>query len=692
MVRLGVDIGGTFTDAVCFDERTGHTYMSKVPTTPQDLTVGFMNSLQRVLAQSQYKQADISYLVHGTTVATNALLEHRGSKTAMITTKGFRDVIEIGTQLRPKLYDTFQTKPPSVVPRYLRFEVTERVGSKGEVVRPLVEHEVLAIVQQLRELSVGSVAICLLFSFLNPGHERRIGKIIKSNLPEVDISLSSDVCPEFREYWRFSTTAVNASVVPLVAGYLNTVEKRLASLKVHATLLVMQSNGGTYTFESAKRKPVYMIESGPAAGVIAAQAYGQDTNNDNLVSFDMGGTTAKAGLIENGKPQLVGEYEVGGSVHGRLSGAGYPIRAPTIDLAEVGTGGGSIGWIDKGGELKVGPVSAGAEPGPVCYGKGGTEPTVTDANIILGRTSANYFLGGEMKIDAKKAEESIRTKIADQLGLDLYEAAAGIVRVANSNMSKAIRLVSTQRGYDPRDFAILAFGGAGPVHAGELAEELEMKKIIVPPLPGALSAEGLLMSDVRHDFSTTFLKPLGKVEAWTLNEKYHGLGMRATEVLEREGIPNMNIRILRSADMRYLGQAYEITIPLPNSKLSQKDIESLRARFHEAHQMKYGHAAVQEPVELVNVRVTGLGRFTKMRRRPIKKSRRRTALKEKRRVYFAGTERFEVCGVYERSRLGRGETITGPALIEQIDSTTLVEPNSVCTVDRFGNLILKDNG
>ena len=691
MVRVGVDIGGTFTDAVCFNERTGHAYMSKVPTTPQDLTVGFMNSLQRVLTQSEYEPTDISYLVHGTTVATNALLEHRGSRTAMITTRGFRDVIEIGTQLRPKLYDTFQTKPTPVVPRYMRFEVTERVGSKGEVVRPLVEHEVLAIVQQLRELGVDSVAICLLFSFLNPDHERRIGEIIQSNLPEVHISLSSEICPEFREYWRFSTTAVNASVVPMVAGYLNTVEKRLTELKVDATFLVMQSNGGTYTFEAAKMKPVYMIESGPAAGAIAAQVYGEDTKNDNLISFDMGGTTAKAGLIENGSPQVVSEYEVGGSVHGRLSGSGYPIKAPTIDLAEVGTGGGSIAWIDKGGELKVGPISAGAEPGPVCYGKGGTEPTVTDANIVLGRTSANYFLGGEMKIDAKTAEESIRTKIADQLGLDLHEAASGIVRVANSNMSKAIRLVSTQRGYDPRDFAILAFGGAGPVHAGELADELEMKKIIVPPLPGALSAEGLLMSDVRHDFATTFLKPLGTVEAWTLNEKYDRLGKRATEVLEHERIPNMNVRILRSADMRYSGQAYEINIPLPSRKLTQKGLESLRARFHEAHQMKYGHAATQEPVELVNVRVTGLGRFAKMRRRPIKKSRKGTALKEKRRVYFAGTERFEVCGVYERSRLGSGERISGPCVIEQIDSTTLVRPNDVCTVDRFGNLILNHN-
>ncbi len=691
MLRVGVDIGGTFTDAVCFDERTGHSYMSKVPTTPQDLTLGFMNSLQGVLIQSEYEPTDISYLVHGTTVATNALLEHHGSRTAMITTRGFRDVIEIGTQLRPKLYDIFQTKPIPVVSRYLRFEVTERVGSKGEVIRPLVEHEMLAIVQQLRKLGVRSVAVCLLFSFLNPDHERRIGEIIRSNLPDVHISLSSEICPEFREYWRFNTTAVNASVLPLVAGYLDTVKTRLRELKLDATFLVMQSNGGTYTSESAKMKPVYMIESGPAAGVIAAQAYGEDTRNDNLISFDMGGTTAKAGMIENGSPQVVSEYEVGGSIHGRLSGSGYPIKAPTIDLAEVGTGGGSIAWIDKGGELKVGPISAGAEPGPVCYGKGGTKPTVTDANILLGRTSANYFLGGEMKIDVKKAEQSIRTKIGDQLALDLHEAAAGIVRVANSNMSKAIGLVSTQRGYDPRDFAVLAFGGAGPVHAGELAEELEIKKIIVPPLPGALSAEGLLMSDVRHDFATIFLKPLDTVEVLTLNGKYDRLGKRAAEVLEHERIPNMNIRILRSADMRYSGQAYEINLPVPNRELSRKDLENLRVSFHEAHQMKYGHAAAEEPVELVNVRVTGLGRFAKIRRRPIKKTRKGTALKEKRQVYFSGTEEFETCHVYERSRLASGERITGPAVIEQIDSTTLVRPNHVCTVDRFGNLILDHN-
>jgi N-methylhydantoinase A len=688
MVRIGVDIGGTFTDAVCLDERTGLTYMSKVPTTPQDLTVGFMNSLHRVSSRSRTQPTDISYLVHGTTVATNALLEHHGSKTALITTRGFRDAIEIGTQLRPKLYDTFQTKPPPVVPRYLRFEVTERVGSKGQVVRPLVESEVLAIIPQLRTLGVNAVAICLLYSFLNSDHERRIGEIIRSNLPDVHISLSSEICPEFREYWRFSTTAVNASVAPLVAGYLASVEKRLSDLKVEAILLVMQSNGGTYTFESAKTKPVYMIESGPAAGAIAAQAYGEDTKNGNLISFDMGGTTAKAGLIKEGIPQLVSEYEVGGSAHGRLSGSGYPIKAPTIDLAEVGTGGGSIAWIDMGGELKVGPISAGAEPGPVCYGKGGTEPTVTDANIILGRTSANYFLGGEMKIDAKKAEESIRTRIADPLGVDLYEAAFGIVRVANSNMSRAIRLVSTQRGYDLRDFVILAFGGAGPVHAGELAEELEMREIIVPPLPGALSAEGLLMTDVRHDFATTYLKPLSTIELGKLDEEYDRLDKKATEVLKHEHIPDMNIRILRSVDMRYSGQAYEINIPTLNRKLSPKDLDKLRAKFNEAHEMKYGHASAQEPVEFVNLRVTGVGILRKLQRKPIKRTHKPKAVKEKRRVFFASTEHFETCRVYERSSLGSGCRIRGPAVIEQVDSTTLVSPNDVCTVDQFGNLIL----
>ncbi len=689
MVRVGIDIGGTFTDAVCFDERSGQIYMSKVPTTPRELTSGFMTSLQNVLVQSKAKPSDISHLIHGTTVATNALLQHRGSKTAMITTRGFRDIIEIGTQLRPKLYDVFQRKPVPIVPRRLRFEVTERIGSNGETVKPLVEDEVFKIVSQLRGLEANSVAICLLFSFLNPNHEKRIREIVKSQLPETHISISSEVCPEFREYWRFSTTVVNASVAPLVSSYLENVEKNLSELKVDAVLLVMQSSGGTYTFESAKAKPVYMIESGPAAGVIAAQAYGEDIKCTNLISLDMGGTTAKAGLIKDGNPQLVSEYEVGGSVHGRLSGSGYPIKTPTIDLAEVGTGGGSIAWIDKGGELKVGPISAGAEPGPVCYAKGGTEPTVTDANIILGRISAEYFLGGEMKIDVKAAENSIQTKIADPLGLDICEAAYGIIKVANSNMARATRLVSTQRGYDPRDFALLAFGGAGPVHAGALAEELEIETIIVPLLPGAFSAEGLLMSNVRHDFVTTHLNPLETLNFEELDQKYRQLQEKAAQVLKHERIPDMNIQIMRSVDMRYSGQAYEVNIPMPSSRLTQKDLRNLSIRFHKTHEIKYGHAAIQEPVELVSLRVTGRGRFAKMRRRPVRNTHGGGALKGKRRIFFSETDKFETCRVYERLKLKGGDHVTGPAVIEQVDSTTLVGPNEICRVDRFGNLILR---
>ena len=503
--RLAIDIGGTFTDATLIDEETGAVSIAKVLSTPADPSLGFMAAAERILAESDVAAADVHFVVHATTVATNAIIEGTIARGGFVTTEGFRDLLEIQRQTRPTLYDTRFEKTPPLVPRDRAFGVRERLGPGGEVLTPLDEPSVRDVAAALRDARVESVAVCLLHSYVDPAHERRVGEILAEELPGVPISLSSDVAPEFREYLRASTTVINAAIRPVVARYLENIERRLADAGVSAELLVMQSSGGVFGAGAAARKPVFMVESGPAAGVIASANLGSVIGTDDVISFDMGGTTAKVGLIQGGTPSVTKDYSVGSHASagvGGLSLSGYPVRTPVIDLVEIGAGGGSIAWVDSGGMLRVGPRSAGADPGPVCYRQGGTEPTVTDANVVLGRLNPAYFLGGEIALDVEGARRAIAERCAEPLGLDAVEAANGIVEIANAAMVNALHLISVQRGYDPRDFVLVGFGGAGPVHANAIQRDCEMPTLVDPA-----GAGDLLRDRAARDRSEAGLEP-----------------------------------------------------------------------------------------------------------------------------------------------------------------------------------------
>lgn len=691
--RLGVDIGGTFTDATLINEETGEIRVGKVPSTPQDPSHGFMEATHRILREASVSPDEVGYVVHGTTVATNSIIEGKVARTGFVTTDGFRDLLEIQRQIRPSLYDLQFEKPRPLTPRYLCFGVPERLDAQGNVLTPLDESTVRNVAEQLRQEDVESIAVCFLHAYINPSHEKRTGEILREALPDTIISLSSEVAPEFREYFRASTTVINASIRPVVGRYLQSIEARLRAEGLEAELLVMQSSGGVFTFEAASEKPVFMVESGPAAGVIAATYLGTTLECPDIISFDMGGTTAKAGLIQNGTPTITKDYEVGTAAQtgvGASRGAGYPIRTPVIDLVEIGAGGGSIAWVDSGGVLRVGPQSAGADPGPVCYGAGGTEPTITDANLVLGRLNPSFFLGGEIELDVEAARQAIQEQCADPLNLDLVEAAHGIVEIANAAMVNALRLVSVQRGYDPRDFVLTAFGGAGPVHANRLAAEIDVPTTIIPMSPGTTSAMGLLVTDLKHDYSTTLIQHVDELDTAAVEETYRELEAQGGTSLEREEVRPEDISFLRQVDMRYVGQSYELTVPLPAEQLDASMIATVLEQFHIEHDRAYGYSASEEPVEFVNLRLTAIGKIAKPRLRELEGDNTDIAAAQKavRSVYFAESDGYVECPIYDRYLLGPDCVLTGPAIVEEIDSTTVIHPGYSAQVDRFGNLIL----
>ena len=691
--RLGVDIGGTFTDATLINEETGEIHVGKVPSTPQDPSHGFMEATHRILREADVSPNEVGYVVHGTTVATNSIIEGKVARTGFVTTDGFRDLLEIQRQIRPSLYDLQFEKPRPLTPRYLCFGVPERLDAQGNVLTPLDEGTVRDVAERLRQEDVESIAVCFLHAYINPSHEKRTGEILREILPDTIISLSSEVAPEFREYFRASTTVINASISPVVGRYLQSIEARLRAEGLEAELLVMQSSGGVFTFAAAIEKPVFMVESGPAAGVIAATYLGATLRYPDVISFDMGGTTAKAGLIQNGTPRITKDYEVGAAAQtgvGASRGAGYPIRTPVIDLVEIGAGGGSIAWVDSGGVLRVGPQSAGADPGPVCYGAGGTEPTITDANLVLGRLNPSFFLGGEIELDVETARRAIQEKCADPLNLDVVEAAHGIVEIANAAMVNALRLVSVQRGYDPRDFVLTAFGGAGPVHANRLAAEIDVPTTIIPMSPGTTSAMGLLVTDLKHDYSTTLIQHVDQLNTAAVEETYQELEAQGGTSLEREEVRQEDISFLRQVDMRYVGQSYELTVPLPAEQLDASKIASVLEQFHIEHDRAYGYSAPTEPVEFVNLRLTAIGKIAKPRLRELEGDNTDIAAAQKatRSAYFAESDGYVECPIYDRYRLGPGCVLTGPAIVEEIDSTTVIHPGYSAQVDRFGNLIL----
>jgi N-methylhydantoinase A len=681
-VRLAVDIGGTFTDATLIDDATGEIAIAKVLTTAADPSEGFMEAARRALHEGSVEAEDVRLVVHATTVATNAIIEGKVARSGFVTTEGFRDLLEIARQVRPTLYDTRFEKPKPLVPRDRAVGVRERLGPKGEVLLALDEGSVREAAALLRREEVESVAVCLLHAYVNPDHERRIGAILAEELPGVPISLSAEVAPEFREYLRASTTVINAVIRPVVQRYLERIEQRLADARIDAKLLVMQSSGGVFSAEAAARRPVFMVESGPAAGVIASAHLGETIARPNILSFDMGGTTAKVGLIQDGQPSVTKDYSVGGHASagiGGLSLSGYPVRTPVVDLVEIGAGGGSIAWVDSGGLLRVGPQSAGADPGPVCYRRGGLEPTVTDANVVLGRLNPAYFLGGEIDLDVEGARRAIEERCARPLGLDAVEAANGIVEIANAAMVNALHLISVQRGYDPRDFVLVGFGGAGPVHANALAREIEMPTVLVPPSPGIFSATGLLTTDLKRDAAVTIMRRLDELEPRELEDGFAELERAGTAELAAEGLAGGAVEFVHALDLRYVGQSYELTIPAGDGLLE---------RFHVEHDRTYGFAAPAEPVECVSLRLTSIGRIAKPPPRRLEPADEAHA-KERRAVYFAEAGGYVDCPIYDRYALGAGAELAGPAVVEEFDSTTVVHPGWAARVDAHANLVLE---
>jgi N-methylhydantoinase A len=688
--RIGVDIGGSFTDVVLVDEASGAIEVVKVPSTPRDFARGVLDALATAMRSHGVAPSAVSLLAHATTVVTNALLQGRGARTALITTRGCRDVLELRRSARASLYDLFQDGPAVLVPRHLRLEVGERLDAQGQVVEPLRLEDVEDAVDFVKRHEVEAVAVCLLHSFLNDTHERAIGARLRAALPDLPVFLSSEVLPEIREFERTSTTAVCAYVAPILASYLGRLESAVTGMGLPAPY-VMGSSGGVFTVAEGLRMPAMAVESGPAAGVIAAALMGRQAGLPGVISFDMGGTTAKASLIERGEVKTTSEYEVGGGGHVRrwLHGTGHPIRVPVIDLAEVSAGGGSIAWIDPGGALRVGPASAGAEPGPVCYGQGGTEPTVTDADLVLGYLDPVALLGGALPVHLDGARAAIESRIARPLGLGVLEAAAAIVDVVNAGMAAALRIVSVERGYDPREFTLVAFGGAGPVHAARLAQELEIPQVIIPPIPGGFSALGLVASDLRRDYARTFYAPLASADLAELGAVYGAMEASARAMLSGAGVPEERREVTRAADVRYGRQAYELTVPVAGGPVTGATIARLAADFHDKHRITYGHSNPDEPVQLVNLRVSAVGKLDGLdlsrRQRasaspPAGTTTREASFKE------TGLVRCEVLG---REALEPGLERPGPAIIESMDSTVVVPPGWRCRSDERGLIILE---
>ncbi len=694
--RLAIDIGGTFTDAILWDEASGTSRIAKVPSTPRDPSQGFLAVARQILAAGGLTPAAVPTIVHGTTVATNAIIEGKTARTAFVTTRGFRDLLEIARQTRPSLYDLQFEKPRPLVPRDLCFEVPERLDSTGRVVEPLEEAAVAAVAVALEREHVDSVAVCFLHSYLNPVHEQRAAALLRAALPGASISASAEVAPEFREYVRASTTVVNAAVRPVVDRYVGEIERRLADDDFAVQLLVMQSNGGVMAASAAIERPVFMVESGPAAGVIATAYLADVLGFRDAISFDMGGTTAKAGLVRDGLPAITKEYEVGAraaSGTGVGRGTGYPIRTPVIDLVEIGAGGGSIAWVDTGGVLRVGPRSAGADPGPACYGQGGDQPTVTDANLVLGRLNPENFLGGALTLDVDAAWRAIERCAAAPLHLSVVVAAHGIVEIANAAMTNALHLISVQRGYDPREFALVAFGGAGPLHANRLAAELRIPTTIIPASPGITSALGLLATDLVHEYGRTMRQLSSAVDPTELSTEFQALEAEGYRALSRDGVASERITFRRLVEVRYVGQSYELAVPIPGGELADGRVSAAIETFHSEHRRAYGFAAPEEPTEIVTLRVAAIGRMPRPQLRVLSEAPDGVpSASGVRPVYFAEHGDFRPCTIYGRYGLAAGARIAGPAVVEELDSTSVVHPGYAATVDTMGNLLLSRAG
>jgi N-methylhydantoinase A len=689
--RVGVDVGGTFTDIVLLGA-DGSVHTKKISSSVGNYAQAIVEGLAEVFRETGLRGEAIEEIRHGTTVASNAILEHKGARTGLITTRGFRDVLEIRTLRMPRLYDMGWIKPAPLVERYLRQVVDERLTPSGAVERALDPADAERAVDALLAEKVEAIAVCLLHSYANPLHERMIKAIAQRRAPGLPCSISSEVLPEIREYERTSTTVVNAYVTPVVASYLGALRKGLDDAGVRARLLLMQSNGGLTTDAAAAERPIHIIESGPAGGVIGAQALARSKGLAKIITFDMGGTTAKAAIVEHGELTRAHEYSVGAGImigSRLLTGAGYTLKVPAIDLAEVGAGGGSHVWIDAAGSLQVGPESAGASPGPVCYDKGGDTPTITDANLLLGYLNPVQLVGGALKLNADKARRAFAEKVATPLGIALERAAYGAHQIAASNMIRAIKAVSTERGRDAREFSLFAFGGNGPVFACGMAAALGMKRIVVPPSAGLFSSFGLLYADVEHHYSRTFRRLLRGADLGEIRQAWEALAKQALDQLAAEGFTGGRTKLRRSAALHYHGQTFELTVPMIEGPLDASAVEYLEEAFGQEHERTYGHrAGPEEPVELVSIQVVGLG----LREGPGVPERARSSRTEPeppapRRAYFAPDIGWVETPVLRRSDLSGARA--GPLIVEEYDATCVVAPGASAALDAGGNIVVE---
>jgi N-methylhydantoinase A len=678
--RVAVDTGGTFSDFVYFNEDTGAVTITKVPSTPDDPSRAILQGVEALIGQG-VAPADVSYFCHGTTVGTNALLEGKGVKTGLLVTAGFRGIYEVAEQARPyggAIFDVMYDKPAPLVPPSRTGEVRERVDFRGDVLVPLDEAALRQTLRDLKAQGIEALAVCLLFSFLHPAHEVRVREIAHEEMPDCNVSLSSEILPQIREYYRLSTTVINAYLQPILARYVANLDRRLAGAGVVTRQkYIMQSNGGMSTFAEAARTAVTTVLSGPAGGVTAGVATSRQLQGANIITFDMGGTSCDVALIKDGEPIF--------SNRGKIEGR--DLAVPMMDINTVSAGGGTIAKVDRFGVLEVGPQSAGAVPGPACYSRGGEVATITDCNLLLGYLSADNFLGGRMTLDRAKADAAV-TRIAEPLSLDTMAAAEGIVRIIDVKMEEAIKAISTMRGHDLRDFYLLAFGGAGPLHAARMARDLGMAGVIVPLYPGVFSAIGLIMSDVKHDYIRSRMTPIGELKSSDVEAVFAQLETQARDDLRRDGFADKDIRIERALDMRYAGQGYEITLACTAVEIGA--LGEVRKKFDLEHKSQFGHSAPEEPVEVVSYRVRGIGLVppVAMPKFAPRGGTLDDALRETRPVRFDG--KTISCPVYQREKLDVGLTVRGPAILDQFDCTTVMCAGQVARVDEWKNLIVTE--
>lgn len=676
-MRVATDIGGTFTDLVYVDE-SGEVGVAKSPTTPPNFEQGVLD----VIEKSRIEKKAITTFIHGSTVVINALTEKKGVKTALLTTKGFRDVLEIARGNRPDIFNIRYHKPEPFVPRHLRLEVMERLNYKGEIIHSLHLEDVKQAIAYFKQEGVEAIAIAYLHAYLNPAHEQETVRVIKELWPEVAVTASHEVTKEWREYERTSTAVLNAYVKPLTASYIDRLYGKLKANEINSYNYIMQSNGGTTTFNQAKETPINLVESGPVAGVYGAAILGKLIGENKLIAFDIGGTTAKCSLIDHGEVKVSTDYYIEKTERY----AGYPIKVPVVDIVEIGNGGGSIAWLDDSGSLKVGPQSAGAVPGPVAYGNGGTKPTTTDANLAVGRLAARNF-GYNVNIDQVK--QAISETVAEPFQISVEDAALGIIRIADSNMLNALKLVSIRKGYDPRDFTLVAFGGGGPMHAPILAKELGVKKVIVPTAASVFSAWGMLMTDLRRDFIQTYVRKFSQINLVEINNTWQAIEDEATEQYESNGMDKQSILFVRYADMRYVGQEHTVKVQVPNREWDAESIAEAIDKFHQLHEKTYTFKFEQTEVEVVSLHVIAFGKVDKPLLKKLEQTSQtaETAIIEQREVYFEKVG-WITTTIYDRLRLSPGATIEGPAIVEEKTSSTVMHPGQKLEVDDYGNLII----